>query len=452
MNLRAATASAVLWLLFLPGLRAEQIPVVVGVHRSPGDLRSICVIDDNLVATTADGDRWSAAIADMAGAIRQPSSGLTPSWAPPPPGGPPPCGEADEPILPAQLDGYPVTAAVRFAGEAYTATLGGGLYRSPGDRVASSEPEIHDLAVVDDQLLVAHSGGLAAFDGTTFTPIRLTGPPIADITSVEWVDDTLWIGSFDHGLAFYRMGRWETARTTEEHGGDWINSLCWDGSTLWVGSAAGLGWWDPIDGRVVPETRVEGRVQSIHCSDRENTIVVATGAAVWIASDQGWERVDLAGEALHTAVHHRGGLWAAGLRGIMRRRDGGAWERDTELNGRLPDSWITALLPDGDSMWAGTYDSGLLRTDRSGRWRTLVRNAWVNPNAMALTRKGVAVGTMGDGLLLHDTESDRWRRLTSASGLPSDDVTAIHPAGDSLWVGTRAGIAEVRWLDLPQKK
>lgn len=430
---------------------SERAPVVVGVHRSPGDLRTICVINDTLVATTADGGRWSAAMADVTTAISRPMSGLTPMWTTPPLNDTPTiCGTA-EPTLPAQLDGYPVTARARLGGEEFTATFGGGLYRTAHDRVPSCPLEIHDLVVVDDSLLIAHAGGLTAFDGTTTTPIRLIGLPFADITAIERAGGTLWIGSFDEGLASHRMGRWEKVRTTPEHGGDWINSLCWDGESLWVGSAAGLGRWNPSINRVDPETAVEGRVQSIICRDREHPMVVATGAAIWVGDDHGWDRIDLAGEALHTAIPFRGGLWAAGLRGIMRRR-GAAWERDTELNGRLPDSWITALLPVGESIWAGTYDSGLLRLDRGGRWRTAVRNAWVNPNAMAETRTGLAVGTMGDGLLLYDAESQSWQRLTSASGLPSDDVTAVRFVGDTLWVGTRAGIAEVQWLDRPGER
>ena len=290
---------------------------------------------------------------------------------------------------------------------------------------------------------MAHSRGLAAFDGTTLTPIRLKGPPVADITALEWAGDTLWAGSFDHGLVFYRMGRWASAPTMSGHGGDWINALCWDQTTLWVGSDAGLGRWDPDSGEVVADRGVEGRVKSIRCDGGE--LIVATASALWISADHGWERIDLAGEALHTAIRHRHGLWAAGLRGILRRR-GGNWERDTELNGRLPDSWITALLPDGDSIWAGTYDAGVLRLEGNGSWRTMVRDAWVNPNAMVLTPGGVAIGTMGDGLLLYDRSTGAWQRLTSLSRLPADDVTALKMAGDSLWVGTRSGIAEVRWL------
>jgi len=439
----APSLLAILLLGALPVVGADRAPTVVGVHLSPGDLRSICVVEDKVVATTAWEGRWMVTIADLMTAVHQPSFVLTPTWLTALPHGAAHCSETTTSAGITELDGFAVTSHARLAGEDWFGTFGGGLYRSSGGHVASSPPEIHDLAMIDGHLLLANSGGLATYDGTRFTIIRLRGPPVADITALEMVGDTLWIGSFDHGLAFYRMSRWETVPTTQKHGGDWINSLCWDGVTLWVGSAAGLGRWDPTVGRVVPETRVNGRVQSIRCGDGE--VVVAATSAIWIGTDHGWKKIDLAGEALHTATRFHGDLWAAGLRGIVRRR-GVNWERYTELNGRLPDSWITALLPDGDSMWAGTYDSGLLRADRTGAWRTVVPGAWVNPNAMALTRTGIAVGTMGDGLLITNAASGGWQRLTTAHGLPSNDVTALRPRGDTLWVGTRAGIAEVKWL------
>jgi hypothetical protein len=443
MRTRSATLPVILLLGALPVWGADLVPMVVGVHRNPGDLRSICIVGRHLVATTAAGGTWSAPIAAVAAAASDPQMSLTPAWAQPGFSEPSPCSEGIPPTPATQLHGFPVTARADFAGSGFTATFGGGLFHSTGVHVQSSPPEIHDLAVVGDLLLIAHTRGLAALDGTTVTRIELSGPPLADITALEWVGDTLWAGSFDHGLAFYRMGRWEAALTMPGQGGDWINSLGWDGATLWVGSAAGLGRWDPGAGRVIAEPGIDGGVQSIRCHDRE--VLVAATSALWIGSDYGWEKIVLSGEALHTADRHRGELWAAGLRGILRRR-GGAWERDTELNGRLPDSWITALLPDGGSIWAGTYDAGVLRLEGNGSWRTMIRGAWVNPNAMISTPFGVAIGTMGDGLLLFDRSTGTWLRLTSTSGLPSDDVTALQMAGDTLWVGTRGGIAEVRWL------
>ena len=443
MKLRATPIFASLLLSVLTASGSERTPTVVGVHLSPGDLRSICVVEDTVVATTSWDGRWMVTIADLMAAVHQPSFVLTPTWLTALPHEAAPCRETTTTHVVRELNGFAVTSNARLGDTDYFGTFGGGLRLAAGGRVASSPDNVHDLAITDNTLLIAHSDGLAVFDGNAITPIRLSGPPVADITALAWADDTLWVGSFDHGLARLRGGRWEAVATREAHGGDWINSLCWDGAVLWVGSAAGLGRWDPTGGRIVPETRVSGRVQSIRCDDGE--VVVAATSAIWIGTDHGWKKIDLAGEALHTATRFHGDLWAAGLRGIVRRR-GVNWERDTELNGRLPDSWITALLPDGDSIWAGTYDSGLLRLDRNNSWRTVVSNAWVNPNALVKLQAGIAVGTMGDGLLIYNAATRRWKRLTSADGLPSDDVTALHMAGDTLWVGTRAGIASVRWM------
>lgn len=43
------------------------------------------------------------------------------------------------------------------------------------------------------------------------------------------------------------------------------------------------------------------------------------------------------------------------------------------------------------------------------------------------------------GLLKFEPESGRWRRYSHFDGLPDDQVTALFPDGDLLWVGTRNG-------------
>ena len=60
MNSRATPILAILLLGVLTVSGSERVPVVVGVHRSPGDLRSIRVVEGRIVATTADGGWLSA--------------------------------------------------------------------------------------------------------------------------------------------------------------------------------------------------------------------------------------------------------------------------------------------------------------------------------------------------------------------------------------------------------
>lgn len=53
----------------------------------------------------------------------------------------------------------------------------------------------------------------------------------------------------------------------------------------------------------------------------------------------------------------------------------------------------------------------------------------------------------GAGLYKLDPESGRTRRFTMSDGLPSDDVRALAPAPDGIWVGTTRGLAVVTTED-----
>jgi hypothetical protein len=92
---------------------------------------------------------------------------------------------------------------------------------------------------------------------------------------------------------------------------------------------------------------------------------------------------------------------------------------------------VTALLPDGDGVLAGTYDAGVahLSPDGSGRRAPGFDRAWVNPNGLARVDGRLAVMTLGDGLL-----------GLGSTRLPSDDVTAVVVQSGMMWVGTRGGL------------
>ncbi len=124
-------------------------------------------------------------------------------------------------------------------------------------------------------------------------------------------------------------------------------------------------------------------------------------------------------------------------------------------SGHLPDNWITALAPAGEgAVWAGTYDGGLARLDKTGRRSTLFREAdglpcgWVNFQALALAsaldrRAGgtLWIGSMEGGVVLR--RAGAWQQIGAAQGLPSVDVTAVVPGGDGAWIGTRGGVVRL---------
>lgn len=270
-----------------------------------------------------------------------------------------------------------------------------------------------------------------------------------NVSALAWDGESLWAGTFDAGLARLRDGRWSRVEITGPPKHRWINALCWDGETLWVGSAGGLARWNASSGSLEQVAEIEGPVNSIRLEGEagltpSGELVVAGNDRVWIRRSNSWETIDRPGETLHAAFLDRDTLWTGGMWGAQEQR-GETQQRYSELNGLLPHSWVTALLPVGDTVWAGTYDAGLVILADEGPAEVLRPEAWVNFNALARTGDGVAVGTMEDGLLLWNRSEKTWLRLTRADGLPSDDVTAIVEAAGVLWVGTRGGVAELRW-------
>ena len=247
--------------------------------------------------------------------------------------------------------------------------------------------------------------------GPSFQPAGLHDN---NVSALAWDGESLWAGTFDAGLARLRDGRWSKVPIVGPPKNKWINALCWDGRNLWVGSGGGLARWNASALEHVAE--VEGPIHSIRMDG--GTLVVAGNDRVWIRREDGWETVELPGETLHAAFIHRDSLWTGGMWGALEQR-GESWQRYSELNGRLPHSWVTALLTVGDTVWAGTYDAGLVVLAADGPARPLRSDAWVNFNALTRTEGGVAVGTMEDGLLLWTESTGSWQRLTTVDGLPS---------------------------------
>lgn len=118
----------------------------------------------------------------------------------------------------------------------------------------------------------------------------------------------------------------------------------------------------------------------------------------------------------------------------------GGW--DTFLRARS----ATDMIALGDSVWLASGQAGLLLYQRStGAWRSITRE----PGGLAgnvlsrIThdRRGrLFVGVPGKGVSVLDTDG-RWSLLNSFDGLPSDTTLSLRAQGDTVWIGTTRGLA-----------
>jgi ligand-binding sensor domain-containing protein len=330
--------------------------------------------------------------------------------------------------------------------------------------VVVAHPRAHALVDLGERTLVCGEEGarLVDADGGTVAALQPLGLPSPDVTALAVGEEALYVGTFDHGVA---RVRWDREQGTLEVApvpdliDARINALAvrTDGAVeeLWVGTARGA-------------TRVRAG-QATHFTtadglpDDHVNAILAESDAVRLATTRGFAEIGPAGVARITPEHGLpttrltslaraadGALWVGGAQGAA-AWTGTRWTTARALRGELPDDVVTAVAAVGEELWVGTYASGLAR-HRDGRWTILrepeVPSSWVNPGALVPFADRVWVGTVERGLMVSPRlrpgeDEGRWRALTAADGLPSDDVTALAEDDGALWVGTRGGIARV---------
>jgi len=276
-------------------------------------------------------------------------------------------------------------------------------------------------------------------------PAPMESLPDNDLSALARTTEGLWIGTFDHGLVLRKDdGTFITFDETVGLLDDRVNRLAVDAEgDLWVATDRG-----------VVERQGEGFVLR-GLLDRhvfalgfvDGAIHAGAGATVFAFVDGAFRPVEQPGERPQDfADHSAGGVLVASAEGLA-RREGGRWGLTTSDDG-LTDDWVTAVAVAGDAAYLGTYANGVARISED-RVETLREDLWVNAGALAWLPDPagddlLAVGTLDDGLWLHDLSEDGWTRLGTADGLPDDDVTAVLPAGDgTLWVATRGGLAHL---------
>jgi hypothetical protein len=108
---------------------------------------------------------------------------------------------------------------------------------------------------------------------------------------------------------------------------------------------------------------------------------------------------------------------------------------------------FTDLVTTGTEVWGATSQGGLLHFDRATGAFDVVRRepgsiASNSLTRLAFDRSGkLWVGTRGNGVSRRNAGATTWEVVNVLDGLPSDSVNTLEVQGDTLWIGTRRGLA-----------
>jgi ligand-binding sensor domain-containing protein/signal transduction histidine kinase len=315
------------------------------------------------------------------------------------------------------------------------------------------------------RLLIATYGGVAAFDGLHFSPIRVDAKDPAASEPVNCLlvsrSGDLWIGTDDRGIIRQTAG---TAINVSEQAGFYqerIRGLFEDSSgTIWAATHDGIeritvhGNTQSIEllDQLGP---VSGDITTPFAEDGRGGLFVLTSAGVFHLTSRGVHTHVLQHHELHhlstgdaVAIYYdRHGILWIGLRdGLVRlipstgkqaRKTGDEYTQEIVPGFK---NEVTALVGDyrGD-MWVGTYNEGLCRVSGSRFSCWTAKDGLANDSVRSLyedDEHNLWVGLVGGGLT-------RWRIATL---IPLRDepraMREVQPAailGDhtgNLWIGT----------------
>ena len=262
------------------------------------------------------------------------------------------------------------------------------------------------LATTDGTVLVGGDGGLFRGSAGGFAELELGLGRVPAVRAL-FVDrrGVLWVGTEQHGLVRWHLGRSAVLGAANGLSHDYVRSITEDHEgSLWVGTNSGLN--QLREAKVISYATREGLA-----AEFARTVFEDRDGAIWIGTDGGG--LDRFADGRFTNFRRADGLANDSVRAIGQTPDGALWIGTRGGVSRFADGRFT------------TYGRG------AGLSSLLVRAVFVD-------RHGVPwVGTE-DGL--NRWNGDGFSVITTADGLAGNDVRALfEDAAGRLWIGTFNG-------------
>lgn len=160
---------------------------------------------------------------------------------------------------------------------------------------------------------------------------------------------------------------------------------------------------------------------------------------------------------LAVASDNRGNLWVGTTQGLNRFKDG-VWTDFADFNEKLKDQFVNCLVADGNTLWIGTDDYGVIEFN-DGKWyehaEETRRLNMKYIRDIAIDHTGTKwIGVTLSGLVQYDGYN--WYKFTaSESELLSDFILrVVIDNRDRKWVGTNDGLCVYdgrRWTSYTTK-
>jgi ligand-binding sensor domain-containing protein len=333
------------------------------------------------------------------------------------------------------------------------------------DKQGLSWNGISDIAVNGSDIWVASGyNGISRIRGAEVTVYNLaTGMPDERANALAFTPDgTLWVGG-SKGLMKFSGGQWTLYDAVKD-----IREIevAADGS-LWLATAPlGTGQLCRFDPKVaecvVSQRDVTNRPILALALDPQGRALYGTNAAMYIYSEESDHLESYINEADQLrsnfidslASAPDGMLWVgtdAGIHRLDPAHPAGVWDTYTREDGiGGSSSWAAALTVAHDgTVWAAIINGDASRY-QDGVW-TSYEGLRSYDSVVVDTQGRAWFADGGKGIVVLNADGSHAMDLTTAEGLPSDDVQMLLADGDTIWIAMNNGLARytngaVEWV------
>ncbi len=301
----------------------------------------------------------------------------------------------------------------------------------PRDGLAGRE--ISCIAVDSRFIWFGTPNGLSRYDKETNSWARRRekdGLAGDSVTQIAISNDYIWIGT-EKGVSRYDKltDSWNNYDKDSGLVDNSVSAIAVDGDAVWFGTEnKGLSLYDQRNSDFVRTYTKKDQLTSDQIK-----ALAADGTSLWLGTaDSGAQRYIL---SVNT--------WRTYTAPIPAKA-----EKTTKAG--LPSNHITAIAPDGNVVWFGTHEHGLVRYDlRHGTWSTYGEIKALSDNDVKdilVTDESVWVATrsgLNQATYLESSEFSKginWRTLSKADGLTDNYITSVLEVKENLWVGTPSGL------------
>ncbi|HXG68653.1 MAG TPA: hypothetical protein VNO70_26390, partial [Blastocatellia bacterium] len=278
----------------------------------------------------------------------------------------------------------------------------------------------------------------------------------------------LWVGYFDRGIDIIAPETGEQLSHIEDDRVREVNFLTYDAKTdrVLAATSRGLVAFDSRSKQTVYTREQNGVISNsiahVAVTDGAGSGLPGSGSAIVLATAGGLTEISsgrarsltafhgLASNHLYTAAVANSRLYVGSLAGLVELEGLRVVQTYKTSNSKLSHDWVAALAEADGTLYIGTNGGGVDALLPTGEWVNFegeVGRFEVNPNAMLYDGERLYVGTTDRGLLVYDTRERRWTKISA--GLPSQSVTTIASDGQFVYVGTGNGMMRIEKRAVP---